>query len=257
MRAVRWLRAGRLVLVLVFGGFLLGPAAVVRAGQAQMLLPDLAMLAPSSFRIEFKDGKKLLRFTTIAVNVGPGPFRVVGSDDDGQAEIGDTLAVRQQIRRSDGTLSSRDTTSTMTWSGDGHNHWHLDDYQKFWIQTVDGAPLEYVHKTGFCAFDSYRYGSTAPPWYTWERYVCRTAANGKVLMGTSRKWGDIYPSTIAFQWIDITGLAAGTYKVYVAVDPRIDLGGKFLESNETNNRSWARVRISGSSVTVLARSTNP
>ena len=252
-------RGLRLGLVLAFGGFLIGPTAIVRAGQPTPLLPDLAMMAPWEFRIETtSSGRKRLRFTTVAVNIGQGALRVIGFDPkDGVAQVGDTLSVRQEIRQSDGTLTKRATAATMTWSGDGHNHWHIDGYEKFWLQKLDGTVLNYVRKTGFCAFDSYWYGSSASAWYTDARSVCRTNSNGQVLMGTSKRWGDIYRSTIAYQWIDITGLPNGIYKLYIAVDPRIDLGGQFLESNEQNNRSWARIQISGKSVTVLAKSANP
>jgi len=32
-------------------------------------------------------------------------------------------------------------------------------------------------------------------------------------MGVSVKWADIYPSTIAYQWIDVTEVPDGTYRL--------------------------------------------
>lgn len=241
----------------MFVGLLLGPAAAVRAAEPVLRLPDLAMLAPFDFRIETNaQGRKLLRFATVLVNIGRGPFKLYGYDADG-AQIGDTLAVRQEIQRSDGTYWVRNTASTMKWSGDGHNHWHLQNYQKFALHRLDGSHIGYDAKIGFCAFDSYRYGSTRDAWFTWDRYSCRTAPNGRVPMGTSRFWGDIYKSTIAFQWIDITGLANGTYKLNVVADGPYGTKGKFMESNDLNNRSWAKIRIGTSTVTLVDRSVNP
>ncbi len=68
--------------------------------------------------------------------------------------------------------------------------------------------------------------------------------------GISVGWGDLYPAKFAFQWIDITGLPAGTYTVRAAVD----LYGKFVESNETNNCTWSRVsfKATGTKVKVLS-----
>lgn len=250
-------RAGRLALVLAFGGFLLGPAALVRAGQADMVLPDVVMLSPTEFRIQISStGRRLLRFTTVAANIGPGPFQLYGYDADG-AKIGDTLSVRQQIKLADGTWMSRNTGTTMTYSGDGHNHWHLNGYQRFWIQKLDGTVLKYLKKIGFCAFDSYYYGSKKAAFYTAARSVCQVNANKTVLMGTSRMWGDVYRSTIAHQWIDITGIPNGDYLVNFIADPPLSTGGSFLESNEKNNRAWAKIRIGSSSVTVLSKSPNP
>jgi len=46
---------------------------------ANALLPDLAVLPPSDFRIVVRDsGRRLLRFTTVVVNIGRGPLQLLG-----------------------------------------------------------------------------------------------------------------------------------------------------------------------------------
>src|SRR6185312_15819607 len=97
---------------------------------------------------------------------------------------------------------------TMAWAADGHNHFHIQDLQRFKLQTLGAKTLLNVAKTGFCFRDSYWYGST-----------------------------------IAFQWIDITGLASGDYLIKIVADPPWETGGRFLESNESNNRSWAKIHL--------------
>ena len=62
-------------------------------------------------------------------------------------------------------------------------------------------------------------------------------------------WGDKYPWKFAYQWIDITGLPSGTYTLRYAVD----LWRLFIESQESNNCSYVRLSISGSTVRVLSR----
>jgi hypothetical protein len=251
-------RGLRLALVLALAAIAVGPAATVRAGQSRAKLPDLAMMAPFDFRIDTttQPGKRLLRFSTVQVNVGPGPYRVYGFDDDGTADHGDVLSVVQWIKREDGTWTQRDTSAQMTWSGDGHDHWHIIDFQRFKLVSLDSKVLGNAAKIGFCSFDSYPYTSSKPAFYTTERDICQTSSAGKVLMGTSRGWGDIYRWSIAFQWIDITGLPNGRYKLRVIVDPPFKSGGRMRESDDSNNRSWTKIKI-GTSVTVLDKSRNP
>ena len=125
----------------------------------------------------------------------------------------------------------------MFWSGDGHNHFHVQGLTLAKIQTADGdTTLKTIHKIGFCFLDSYRYGSSAGTTFDPAHHVCQPAPNGRVPMGISVRWADIYRSTIAHQWIDITGLPNGEYKIKVIADPPWETGGLFRESNEDNNR---------------------
>ena len=218
------------------------------------------MLPPFDFHIDTttQPGKRLLRFATVQVNVGPGPFRLHGFDEaDGVADHGDTLSVVQWIKREDGSWTERATTAQMSWSGDGHDHWHLLDFQKFKLVSLNSSVLGNVAKTGFCAFDSYPYTSPKQAYYTGDRHICQTNPKGKVLMGTSRGWGDIYRWDIAFQWIDITDLPNGDYRVRVVVDAPFATGGFFREADESNNRSWTKIHIGASNVKILGKSRNP
>lgn len=248
--------------MLALAAIAIGPTAVVRAGQSPEKLPDLAMLPPFDFRIDTAThpGQRLLRFSTVQVNVGAGRFRVLGNAADGHAdeETGEVLSVVQWIKHEDGTWSPRQTTAQMTWSfDDDHDHWHLRDFQRFKLVRLDSEVLGNVVKTGFCSFDSYPYTSSRQAFYTAERDICRTNSSGKVLMGTSRGWGDIYRWSIDLQWIDITGLPNGDYKLRVVVDPPLGSGGQFRESDDSNNRSWTKIHIGTSSVTILDQSGNP
>jgi hypothetical protein len=239
--------------------FAIGPAMNFANAAVTQKLPDLAVVPPSEFRIVVRDdGKRRLRFTTIIANIGQGPFRLYGYDEDGTAVPGDDLLIRQKLLQSDGTYVDRDTTATMFWSGDGHNHFHVEGLTLAKLQTPDGTTtLRTIKKIGFCFLDSYRYGSSKSPFFDADFHVCHPAPNGRVPMGVSVRWADIYRSTIAHQWIDITGLPNGEYKIKVIADPPWESGGQFLESNEANNRGWTKIRITGTSVTVLSKSARP
>ena len=235
-----------------------GPTVLPARAAVTELLPDLAALAPVDFRIEPQaDGRRLLRFSTVIANVGVGPFQLFGFDPDGVTSMDDVLRVRQQILRSDGSFRTRDTTATMQWSADGHNHFHVQDLQRILLQSVGAQTLTRWAKTGFCFLDSYPYGSPKPSRYNSDYHVCQVAPNRTVRMGVSPRWGDIYKSTIALQWIDVTGLPSGNYRILFIVDPPLETLGRFTESNEANNRGWATIHLTRTSVTVLDRSAKP
>ena len=196
------------------------PAPTQATHSDAALLPDLAVLPPRDFHIVVRDsGKKLLRFTTIIVNIGRGPFQLSGFDDDGFAAKKDILAVNQQILEPDGTFSQHHTGATMFWSGDGHNHWHVTDLQVSKLQNLDDEELGSIKKVGFCFVDNLPYGSSKPAYYTQAISICQTKANGRVPMGVSKNWGDTYPYTFKYQWVDITDLPNGDYRLRVFADP--------------------------------------
>ena len=245
-----------LVAALATLGF--GPTVAPASAAVTDKLPDLAVLAPFDFRLEISPaGRRLLRFSTVIVNVGIGPFQLFGFDPDGVTSQGDPLQVRQQILQSDGTFRIRATTATMLWAADGHNHFHIQDAQRIFLQNMRAETLERWAKTGFCFLDSYPYGSTKPSRYDSAHFVCQVAPNRTVPMGVSIKWGDVYRSTIALQWIDITGLPSGDYRILLIADPPLETTGRFLESEESNNRGWATIRLTRKSVTVLTTSPKP
>jgi hypothetical protein len=71
------------------------------------------------------------------------------------------------------------------------------------------------------------------------------------LQGISVGYGDPYHHALEGQEIDITGLAAGIYYLTFDADP----DQHWLETNDANNRSWAKFRLdrqgANASVTVL------
>jgi hypothetical protein len=74
----------------------------------------------------------------------------------------------------------------------------------------------------------------------------------RVTMGHSRGWGDTYPWGLVGQYLDITGLPDGRYRLRVTADGNsADRSDRFLDSDETNNSTWADLQITGDTVTVL------
>jgi hypothetical protein len=217
------------------------------------LLPDLGSLPPKDFSIQSRPrGGRWLRFDTVIVNVGPGVFEAEGRGP----VVGDELQeVVQLVETASGGRTEVATPASMFFAGDGHDHWHVRDLQDWTIASVNerAEPLRSGAKTGFCFWDNHRYGSTAAAFYhPITTSACEMRTDGTVPMGLSVGWGDEYPSSIAFQYIDISGLPNGDYVVTLEAD----LDGEFIEADETNNTGWAVIRITRKSVKILSTGTD-
>jgi hypothetical protein len=210
------------------------------------LLPDLGLKHPAAnIQIEDTGTRKLLRFNSTIVNIGDGPFEVTGRRPDTNTT---EMTSTQRIYDSNGDYRDRSNTATFFYSGDGHEHWHVKDLEHYELFALDGSgnPREGV-KNGFCFYDNHNWGSNEPEYYRQAGCEPGNPSALKVTMGMSRGWGDTYRYNLPTQYIDITGLPNGRYRLQITADE----GGWFLESDETNNLSWADLQITGNTVSVL------
>jgi hypothetical protein len=221
------------------------PAAAAAADRP----PDLGMARLREFSIDLTTipGRRLLRFTTVIVNIGTGPFETIGRRSSTATT---QMSVAQRIRTSAGSYREISTPAVMFWAGDGHDHWHVRDVEAYQLTRLDnGRRVGTGAKHGFCYFDSTPYrlglaGAPSSPVYG----GCGTAGDLTVTTGLSVGWGDTYPAGIAFQWIDITGLKAGRYRLRATADP----ANWFAETNNTNNSTWVNLKLTGTGVRVAA-----
>ena len=203
-------------------------------------LPDLAMYKLSDFRIDrTPDHRRLLRYTTIIVNRGAGEFQAEGS----RASTTDPeMSVNQRIFDFAGGSRVQATAARMYWAGDGHNHWHLRDLEQSSLDRADnGVKVGSAAKHGFCFFDNIKFNLLlmgAP--YSAVYTGCGT--DSTVLtqtMGLSIGWGDAYYYNLVDQWVDITGLVPGRYRLTTTADEQ----NWFVESDEFNNFTWTELQI--------------
>ena len=204
------------------------------ARAASELLPDLGMARLTNLKIEkTQDDRKLLRFSSVVVNVGDGPFEVHGERDVDTS----TMTTAQRVFDDEGNYSDTPTEAVMYFGGDGHNHWHVRDLESFALKHLDkgGTKVGTNAKHGFCFFDNYRYGSAQVPYYT----GCGKSTDLQVAMGLTPGWGDLYPYNLPDQYIDIMGLGPGRYRL----EGMVDADNWFQESDELNNSTWVDIRI--------------
>jgi hypothetical protein len=205
-------------------------------------LPDLGMARIADIKIDkTNDGRRLLRFTAVIVNVGQGPFELHLR----RASTSDPMTTSQRIYTSTGWREVVTPAQTV-FGGDGHNHWHIVNLENTELIRLDnGAKVGSGVKLGFCFLDNVRYRLTLPGAPTSPRYGgCLTAGTQSWLdveMGLSVGWGDEYRWSLPDQYVDITGLTPGRYRLQVTADNQ----GWFSESNDGNNATWVDLQIKG------------
>jgi Lysyl oxidase len=209
-------------------------------------LPDLGMAHPKNLQIQNTSGRKLLRFDSIVVNVGAGPFELHGQRAAGAS----TMTTQQRIFDDAGGYRDVPTAAIMYFGGDGHNHWHVRDLEEFELTRLDNGRLVGTGaKHGFCFYDNYLYGSSNPASYTPSTGACGGGSSAtQTVMGLSVGWGDIYGRNLPDQYIDITGLTSGRYRLTATADA----SDWFLESNNANNFSWIDIQLKSNKVSIVA-----
>ena len=248
-------RVARRIVIALAGLALVVQALPAGAAAAPVdRLPDLAMGRPLEMRlVRTADGHRRLRFTSLILNLGKGPFETLGYRKSLKTK---TMPIRQRIYDSAGGHRTVVTTAVAKYAGDGHNHWHVQKVARYelFAPTGEGPALRRGAKVGFCFFDTRVYRPSLPRSPAGRKYLergCGTRASHSIRIGLSVGWSDIYPWNFAWQWVDVTGLAAGQYLLKLSADPE----GSFEETREDNNCNWTRIRIpkSGSTVTVVGR----
>jgi len=243
------MRIGRLptiaiALVMLITGMPLQPAQASHISGT--LLPDLGMHRIRNFTVETTvAGQTRLRFTTIIINIGDGPFEV-----QGHSPSNGVMEVDQRIANSNGSWTTNPTNFTMYFAGDGHNHWHVRDLATYELKNTAADIKRTGEKHGFCFFDNKPSFLTLPDAPQSAQYLsagCGKASDTTVTTGLSIGWGDRYAAKLPDQYIDITGLPSGEYTLTATVDEQ----GFLTERCEANNTTTAVLRISGSSVSIV------
>ena len=109
-----------------------------------------------------------------------------------------------------------------------HGHYHFSGFAEYRLFNGCGRVAASA-KRAFCLADYGRFDTNANP------VPVYTCANQGLQVG----WYDVYSSSTPCQWIDITGLAPGTYTLQVEVNPQHLL----IESDYSNNATNITVVI--------------
>lgn len=203
----------------------LDPSVAERLEIPDQAPPTAGLFPASTWFVEQIDGRRLLRFATVAANVGDGPLDIIAGSPNSDA---DTAATIQRIWTD--TWTFNDVASGEFVVHPTHDHIHFDAFEQYRLLDDTGAVVASSEKVSFCLRDSVRVSSEAPA----PTGVVFAAANGDC--GDQQQvinpgFGDHYHSLLDDQWIDVTNVPLGRYVLEITIDP-LDL---IVESDETNN----------------------
>lgn len=227
------------------------------------------------------EGRKLLKFPVITMNVpvngsgqpAPGgPAEIIA---DRSGSVPSDWKAYQTFYDSNGARlgSVVDPNVEFYFAGDGHNHWHVKDFDDYYLLNAAGNQVAVAEKHGYCMQDN----KTYDPWFNedgtsfvpgvpaedlskpsdqlgvyWETTSCGKGLPNAltIVHGLSKGWGDTYPTTLPDQAIDITDVEDGVYTVQIHADAK----GAVVESNNDNNIAHVKIRITGNQVDVICGS---
>jgi hypothetical protein len=212
------------------------------------LLPDLVMLPLEAFHVAFEGNHKVLRFSSNVVNQGDGPLDLTGSRPNVQAP---ELKVTENILQPGGGHRAVNTLAVMKYAAaDGHDHFHVMDFQRLRLRPAAGSGWRGTHKEGFCLRDDVNLGGK-PSRFQGAQFRCGAGKEDVALhvrQGLSEGWVDVYDWYLAGQYIDLEGLQLpGDFCVEGTVDPARLL----VEKTRDNNVASTLVHLSTSDVSVV------
>jgi hypothetical protein len=253
---MRWL----VVLVVAAVGVALGAAGVLllRDDGPEALLPDLDQLPPAELEIVAEGDTYRLTFATAVDNVGAGPLVVEGERPSRDAPA---MAVRQLVRRSDGSLRTRVVPGEIRFDDvDEGGRWRLLDFEAYELRRAnDGTVVQKAEEAASCLGDRHeavRQGDApgGPRRAIWTEQCGRDRPDLLTLrqgisagFGADSGLGDEGPA------LNVTNVPAGRYVLVHRVNP----GGRLEESGYDNNAASVLIQLRRDgeipSVRVLAR----
>ncbi len=222
--------------------------------------PDIITRPPSSIHLvagKGASGRRLFFSNTIG-NIGDGPLEL---RPENNATTGTTDAF-QEIYTPAGPAGGKSIPMTLVSTTQigtfvfhpAHNHWHFEDFARYELRAINpdgstGAVVASTPKVSFCMIDTTTIDSTLPYFRMGLTHSCGQTTRQGVKVGM----GDTYSSSLPDQFIDITTVPDGTYRLVTVADPNTLArpNGRMIELNDSNNCATIDVVVTRSAVTVV------
>lgn len=180
-----------------------------------------------------------LRFEGYVTNLGAGPLHLSGDPQLADPDDPSSHQVWQRVRTGSGDLIKFAKPPVRFETSDGHNHFHLMEIVAYSLWDSTGTYLiRPGEKVGFCLLDAEeltdRHPQPGEQGFS-EMGIADCMANRPgattLLMGVTEGWRDIYENDVVFQWVDVSDVLPGRYRIGVEADP-YDI---VAEADEANN----------------------
>ncbi len=223
------MRLGVLIAAVLIALIALPAAAEARGCAGSRQLPTLKSYPPGSLTVEPTDvsgtERYHLTFGTSVGNVGRGPLTMIARRPSRSTDVLQTV---QRIRCSRHGAVDRGHVGQMRYFNiRTHHHWHLRDLERYRLIRVGRSAAYDAEKQGFCLGDSYGLKQGVPNTPRSAQFsgdLSSACGRGRprakrVRLGLSVGWGDSYPPIIEGQFVDVTGVPSGIYRLLMEVDP--------------------------------------
>lgn len=206
------------------------------------------MLPLQSIHIGYDRGEKVLRFTADVLNDGDGPMQVTGTRSSTEER---DLLVSQDILQANGDFRSVETDAIMRYETvDRHDHFHLQEFQRYRMRPEDSDEWRGSRKEGWCLRDDGSLRDTSSR-YSDEDYYCGEDEEfdiTELTQGMTEGWVDSYNWYLEGQYIELEGLELpGNFCLEAEADPNRVL----TEKSDDNNVTSALVHITETEASVV------
>lgn len=203
---------------------------------------------------------RCLRFSTGPQNVGQGRWEIVFAAAEG---ITDEGTAYQRVYYSDGTHEDVEAGTFRYHNAHGHyHHTGIGGFELLRVtDPITGAmdPVSKGPKIGMCTGDAliaeWRSARSDLPLGLEDGSSACTGSPTGTSLGLSKGWGEIYPWLVEGNFVPFPGGTDGDglYVVRATADTRAEGTATFSETEETDNWSYAYIRVKGDIIDVLER----
>jgi hypothetical protein len=210
------------------------------SGRVAGPVPDLRSLPASGIELNAKH--TTLRFSATVWNAGNSPL-VIDGFRRRDAEVMDAY---QYFFDTSGNQTGYEQVGTMEFHHANHNHWHFEDFARYYLLDEDLAYVARSRKQSFCLANTDAVDYTVPgadwqPENTDLATACGDEGALSIREVLAAGSGDTYVQYRAGQAFKIGDLPNGVYYIRVEGNPERNL----TESDTTNNVADRRIRIGG------------